>query len=104
MNDGKEIAVLPTENLAGKNDINQMVQLYLKNWQNLIAEQKLGLLAVEANEDCEKESHNFKKPTYFGKFPQIQSEFLTDVTVTMEEIPPKLILNWDQTEINLALG
>ena len=37
-------------------------------------------------------------------FAQLKQSFLNDVvtTVTMEEIPPELILNWDQTGIKIV--
>ena len=46
-------------------------------------------------------SKNKYKPTDFDK---VKETFLNDVVsvVTMEEIPPELILNWDQTGIHLV--
>ena len=41
-----------------------------------------------------------------ANFNELKESFLTDVvtTVTMEEIPPDLILNWDQTGIKIVHG
>ena len=46
-------------------------------------------------------SKSRQKPQDFNK---LKEDFLADVVsvVTMEEIPPELILNWDQTGINLV--
>ena len=37
-------------------------------------------------------------------FEQVKKQFLKEVTETvlMEEIPPELVLNWDQTRINIV--
>ena len=37
-------------------------------------------------------------------FEQVKKQFLKDVTETvlMEEIPPELVLNWDQSGINIV--
>ena len=37
-------------------------------------------------------------------FEQVKKQFLKDATETilMEEIPPELVLNWDQTGINIV--
>ena len=37
-------------------------------------------------------------------FKQLRDAFFSEISsiVTMEEIPPELVLNWDQTEIHLA--
>ena len=47
---------------------------------------------------------NSKSKYTVGNFAQLRRTFLSDfhATVMMEEIPPELVLNWDQTRINLV--
>ena len=71
-------------------------------WWPYTTEQTLGILPPEADEVSAEESNNLKKQARSGK---LQKAFLADVTtvVIMEEIPPELVLNWDQTGIRLVL-
>ena len=45
-----------------------------------------------------------KSRRLIANFPQVKRQFLDDVatTVMMEEIPPELVMNWDQTGIKMV--
>ena len=47
-----------------------------------------------------------KSKVTVSNFDELKQAFLNEVvsTVTMEEIPPHLILNWDQTGIRIVLS
>ena len=64
----------------------------------------MGLPFAKPNEVCEKEGYNGKKQVCPGRFCCFEERFLNDVAavVTMEDVPPELVLNWDQTGIHLV--
>lgn len=60
---------------------------------------------VASHEFCSKKSHNITKQVQEGDFVALKEAFLDDKSeVLMEDIPPELVLNCDQTGIKLRLS
>ena len=61
----------------------------------------MGPFLTPAHEFCAKKATTAKSKETKADFAEKKLSFLADVaaTVTMEEVPPELILNWDQTGI-----
>ena len=67
-------------------------------WRSCWAQSTMGPFTAEAHELCQEKSHYCQKSKGSdGNFVNQKKSFLADVvaTVTMEEIPPDLIMNWD---------
>ena len=61
----------------------------------------MGIFLIKKNERKATTAKSKYKPSYFD---DLKKDFLDelDATVKLEEIPPELILNWDQTGIKIV--
>jgi hypothetical protein len=62
-----------------------------------------GFIAYK-NEICQTKATTAKSKNTVENFATLKQQFLDDIKdiVTMDEIPPELILNWDQTGIRIV--